>query len=149
MIQGTCYFFEKTKQDFLTAQENCNTKFSPDAGKVFEPSTLELYDEIFAAAKSTFGGSWLLTGFEKNDDNGDQVEYSSTGTESNIQPWSQNDIKGNNKPYLTVNIGNSKWQSRPDNFKAYSVCEKVSSSGIPSTPGSKSIRYILNSILIE
>ena len=100
-----------------------------------------MYNEIFAAAKSTFGGSWLLTGFEKIDSNGDKVEYSSSGTESKIQPWNQNDIKGNNKPYLTVNIGNSKWQSRPDNFKAYSICEKVPSSGIPSTSGSKLNRY--------
>ena len=125
LIQGNCYYFEKKKQNFETSQENCKTKFSTDSGKVFEPTSLELYDEIVAAAKSTFGGGWILTGFEKMDIDGNQVKYSDTGIETNIRPWDQNDITGNNKPYLSVNVVNSKWLSRPWGFKAYSVCEKV------------------------
>ena len=95
---------------------------------------------LYAAAKSTFGGGWVLTGFEKMDNDGNQVKYSDTGIETNIRPWYQHDITGNNKPYLSVNVANSKWLSRPWGFKAYSVCEKVTlsvSSTTSPTPESK------------
>ena len=140
MIQGNCYYFENVKKDFATSQENCQNIFSPDEGKLFEPTTIESYEEIFAVAKTTFGSGWLLTGFEKVDNDANLVEYSSTGTETNIQPWNQNDIKGSKKPYISVNVANSKYLSRSGTFKAYSVCEKVTSIVSPtssSTPGSK------------
>ena len=133
LIQGNCYFFEKSKQDFADAQENCKDKFTPDSGKLIEPTTIESYIEIHATAKAVFGSGWLLTGFKKANNNG-KVEYSSTGVESQIQPWDVNDIDGNNKPYLSVQLNdNSFWMDRGETWTGgYSVCER-SQKGIKYT----------------
>ena len=54
------------------------------------------------------------------------MEYSSTGAESQIQPWDVNDIDGNNKPYLSVQLNdNSFWMDRGETWTGgYSVCER-------------------------
>ena len=51
LIMGQCLFFEKTNMNFGTAQDNCQEKFLPYSGKLFEPSTIEIYQAVHNASK--------------------------------------------------------------------------------------------------
>ena len=51
LIMGQCLFFEKTNMNFGTAQDNCQEKFLPYYGKLFEPSTIEIYQAVHDASK--------------------------------------------------------------------------------------------------
>ena len=82
LILEKCYFFEKSWANFSTAQDNCTKIFAP--GKIFEPTTIEIFREVYARAsiilnKDITGNEWILTGFIKDSKTG-QIQRSSDNT---------------------------------------------------------------------
>ena len=70
-IEGKCYFFDNVLKDVDDSQENCKSVFGPNlTGKLMEPTSMNVLQEILRVAKDKLPRKRALTGFKKMDDSG-------------------------------------------------------------------------------
>ena len=62
LIEGTCYYFEATKMDYSTAENNCKNKFGLSGGKLAEPRSVSTNNKIYAASLEFIAGYYLWIG---------------------------------------------------------------------------------------
>lgn len=64
LVNGQCYFFERTLMSYEEAKVNCGTKFNSSGGILFEPKTSQIINNITDLSKSIFNNdngyvSWI------------------------------------------------------------------------------------------
>ena len=80
-IMEKCYYFDKRKRTITNGQKKCNSTFGEGVnGKLFEPTSAEVFHEIKVEAAKIIGtAKQIHTGFMKLDDSGKTIVHSSTG----------------------------------------------------------------------
>jgi len=91
LIQGKCYAFIDIEGSFDDTQARCREIFGENIqGKIFEPSSKQLHDEILDVAKQVINPEsngpnyWIGVTYDFSEDN---VVYSSNGNPLNFTPW--------------------------------------------------------------
>ena len=124
-----CFFFEKSSLNFGAAQDNCQQKFFPYMGKLFEPTSTEIFQAVHMVSKNNGLSGWILTGFEKLDNNGN-VSQSSDGSPALISPWTLDQINNGfpSQPYIWFHtFSYYTWDDDSASYSSDSVCERVES----------------------
>ena len=103
-------------------------------GKLIEPATMSIFDDILSAAKEIWRNRDFHVGIEKINNRG-TLKYSSTGREIPSYFWngaSRDVTDGMDELYICYYTSQAKWHDC-DNHELASVCE--SSMGIPKRSG--------------
>ena len=110
VILGKCFQFQYDEKTFQSAKQNCQSKIKGGRkGKLAEPKTLEMAEELVKASREAYLGPFgagetkVFIGVEKIDNNGN-MKYITTGLKTPISPWKQDD----NMSYTTVKRGMGK-----------------------------------------
>ena len=91
LIQGKCYAFVDIKGSFDDTQARCGEIFGENIqGKIFEPSSKQLHDEILDVAKQVINphsngpNYWIGATYDFSEN---KVEYSSNGNPLSFTSW--------------------------------------------------------------
>ena len=101
LIHGICYAFEIVLRTFDDTQERCGQIFGSDiGGKIFEPRTDQVLEDVLKAAQIAFGNpqTWLGITDRKSEGN---FAYSSDG-QSNLLSWNYGSTNAIGKDCLLV-----------------------------------------------
>merc|ERR1711935_49193 len=102
ILEGQCYFFEKVDLAYSATQEYCKTAFGPNVvGKLWEPKSLKINNEVGTEAKDIFGSSSSSGSFWIGISNDGKFRYQSSGETAT---W---DMPYYNEYQKTGNIGTS------------------------------------------
>lgn len=129
IILDTCYYFEKSRKNFIDAKKSCRDKFGSNRnGKLMEPKTMESLQKIQELAKNIIYRGAILTGFEKHDDAGTDVRHISDGSRALIKPWQGNGlITDRGELNLRFDTQSNIWyDGKHDdriNSRVFSICE--------------------------
>ena len=124
-IDDKCYYFEKTKKTFTSAQSNCQNVFGANSnGKLIEPATMSTFDKILLEVPSLLSNRDFHVGIQKINNRG-SLKYSSTGTPIPEDFWrgASRDVQdGMHELYICYYPNQIKWHDC-NNHELASVCE--------------------------
>ena len=128
MVSGRCYFFDTTRSTLSQAKVICASQFGSTGGKLFEPKSQTIFDQVKSQADSILQDAEIWLGVKKFNTQGTWV-YISDGSTLSFHPWrsgtSLTSLDTNSEVYIMFHPHSDYWDVESDQSSDsnQSICE--------------------------